>query len=88
LLAYACVYRNYRPSAKERAHAENSAASKRLLRGFLTQYEEGYYDWGDAPGFFAAENPAIAEAVRRDKRERESTDQARRTSVKKPPALG
>lgn len=55
MIAYACVYRRYRPTSKERARTESAAASNSILGSFLPQYDRSYLDWGDDPGFFAAD---------------------------------
>jgi hypothetical protein len=55
MIAYVCVYRHFVPNSKDRAHAEASAASNPLLHAFLEGYDRSYFDWGDDPGFFAAE---------------------------------
>lgn len=55
MIAYACVYRRYRPAPRERAQTESVAISNPILGRFLQQYDRSYLDWGDDPGFFAAE---------------------------------
>jgi hypothetical protein len=54
MVGYACVYRHYPPSRKDRAHAEAAAASNPILQSFMERYDESYFDWGDDPSFFAA----------------------------------
>jgi hypothetical protein len=55
MIAYACVYRRYRPTPTERARTESIAASNPILGCFLKRYDQSFLDWGDDPAFFAAE---------------------------------
>jgi hypothetical protein len=52
---YACVYRHRDPNPRELRRTAEAAQSDPLLRRFLDRYGESFYDWGDDPGFFAAE---------------------------------
>lgn len=52
--AYVCVYRQLRPHEKDRRATEQAAAKDLHLGKFLETYEQGFYDWGDDPSFFAA----------------------------------
>jgi hypothetical protein len=52
---FACVYRHREPKPREWARTSEAARSDPLLRRFLDGYPEHFYDWGDDPGFFAAE---------------------------------
>jgi hypothetical protein len=52
--AYLCVYRHPMPKPRERQRTAEVADDNPLLRRYLDVYDTSYYDWGDAPGFFAA----------------------------------
>jgi hypothetical protein len=52
--AYACVYRAIKPKDPHRRRTEQRATQSPLLERFLAAYDDGYYDWGDDPSFFAA----------------------------------
>jgi hypothetical protein len=54
--AYACVYRQRRPTLAEMRRTREAAARDPLLRDFLDAYARGasYLDWGDDPAFFSA----------------------------------
>ena len=54
--AYVCVYRKLRPQEKDRRATELEAANDHLLGKFLETYQEGFFDWGDDPSFFAAKH--------------------------------
>ena len=54
--AYVCTYRRKTPEPKERRQTEEAAKRDPLLRSFLEIYDRSYYDWGDDPSFFAAQN--------------------------------
>jgi hypothetical protein len=54
--AYLCTYRRKKPSARELRETGAAANQDPLLRAFLEDYEDSYYDWGDDPSFFAAQN--------------------------------
>ena len=53
MLAYACVYRHSRPTAREQQLTGDAAAAQPLLRKYLSQYDntDCYLDWGDDPSF-------------------------------------
>lgn len=59
---YVCVYRQPKLDERKWKRTWNEAGDKRGLRKYLEQYRSGsegegacYYDWGDDPSFFAAE---------------------------------
>src|SRR5437762_1781235 len=54
--AYVCVYRHRTPSRLEWKRTEATAVRDELLTTFLREYDDGYFDWGDDPGFFAAQH--------------------------------
>ena len=53
--AYLCTYRRKRPSPRELRQTSAAAQQDPLLRAFLDGYNGSYYDWGDDPSFFAAQ---------------------------------
>lgn len=53
--AYICVYRNFAPDEVHRRRTSEAAASDPNLRRFLTDYADGFFDWGDDPSFFSAQ---------------------------------
>src|ERR1700682_2903329 len=54
--AYLCTYRRMTPSPRTRGQTDAAAKQDPLLRAFLKNYDDSYYDWGDDPSFFAAQH--------------------------------
>ena len=54
--AYVCVYRQITPPPGAKKKTEQAATRDDLLRKFLNEYDGSFYDWGDAPSFFAAQH--------------------------------
>jgi len=52
--AYVCTYRHFQPSRAQRRKTEEAAKDDPLLRDFLIQYDQSYFDWGDDPSFYSA----------------------------------
>ncbi len=54
--AFICVYRHINPK-KEKKQVEKAAINDPLLKQFLINYDNNtnFFDWGDDPAFFAAE---------------------------------
>jgi hypothetical protein len=55
--AFICVYRHPIPSKRSRKKVEEQATKDPLLKKFLGEYDNAncFYDWGDDPSFFAAQ---------------------------------
>jgi hypothetical protein len=55
--AYICVYRHGVPSRAELERTRFAANADSRVQCFLDRYDDSdcFYDWGDDPGFFAAE---------------------------------
>jgi hypothetical protein len=51
----ACVYRHRTPEPRELKQTREAAKSDPRLARFLDGYQDSFHDWGDDPGFFAAE---------------------------------
>lgn len=54
LNAYLCTYRHYQPSRPQLRKTASGTPDDPLLREFLDEYEDSYFDWGDDPSFFCA----------------------------------
>jgi hypothetical protein len=56
--AFVCVYRHAIPNKNEWNRTQKTSATDPVLTRFLSAYHapSNYYDWGDDPGFFAAEH--------------------------------
>ena len=54
--AYLCTYCHKKPRPGDLRRTRGAAEGNRLLRKFLEGYDRSYYDWGDAPSFFAAQH--------------------------------
>jgi len=54
---FVCVYRKYSPKRREWKKTQEAAATDSALRKFMDEYRQDdcYYDWGDDPAFFAAQ---------------------------------
>jgi hypothetical protein len=53
--AFVSVYRNIIPSRKDWRKVAKVAEEDPVLRKYLGEYEDSYFDWGDDPSFFAAQ---------------------------------
>lgn len=52
--AYLCTYRHYEPTRSQLRKTASGTPDDPLLREFLAEYEDSYFDWGDDPSFFCA----------------------------------
>ena len=53
--AYLCTYCHRKPSAKDWNRTRGAAEQDQILGKFLVGWDRSYYDWGDDPSFFAAQ---------------------------------
>jgi hypothetical protein len=53
--AYLCTYRHKNPHPKHWERTREAAADDQTLSKFLGGWDHSYYDWGDDPSFFAAQ---------------------------------
>lgn len=54
--AYLCTYRQRPPRPIDLAKTRNAGKDDPLVEKFLSEYDDGHYDWGDDPAFFAAKH--------------------------------
>ena len=54
LNAYVCTYRHYEPTRSQLRKTASETPDDPLIREFLDEYEDSFFDWGDDPSFFCA----------------------------------
>jgi len=54
--AYLCTYRQRPPRPRDLSETRKAGKDDPLIGRFLSEYDDGHFDWGDDPAFFAAKH--------------------------------